>query len=471
MFELLFDVRLWVLLFSEMLILLLTLLLVPWSLNPCLIPALQTRFLRLVYRPFWNLRVALSFIDPPIRTATAAIGCHKLLVSSSNTEKSVYDMKLVLERISLPNRSKRSFYFFAGFVYPLLPLDLTGNQSATWNRINACFSYVLNYRKILTRCNSVAHRHAVKLAEQISVTSRTGLTVCDEKIRYAICSMMWELVFDCEPSEPDLSLIIDLTESISQCFTFNLDPDWSDRMKTCKKLMQLFRSYPDMVSLENEFKLTTQEMCTVIGMEFFVTPALEIGEVMSNMMTELARASQELKKNISSDPQLMKYTILLVAHRYPVLQAIFREVNNEKLDSYVTDCFNWFKIEHTLEIQTQTIAQTLEHDSIIDHLQRFSADQQEISDEQTCMAFGRGPRACKGKELAIKVITMFLSTLFDELNEWPIIEISSGRKCTPFRSRDERLFHFNQRCWIADVQYIVDQFFQRSELERFRCLF
>ena len=52
-------------------------------------------------------------------------------------------MKQVTEYISLPTRSNRSFYFFVGFVYPLLPLDLTSNKSDSWNRIYTCFNQIL----------------------------------------------------------------------------------------------------------------------------------------------------------------------------------------------------------------------------------------------------------------------------------------------------------------------------------------
>jgi len=440
------------------------LIVVPWSFNPRYIPQYQNYLLGLLFTPFWHLRLALCHIFFRFKTVTADIGCHKLSFNSN------IDMKQVTEYISLPTRSNRSFYFFVGFVYPLLPLDLTSNKSDSWNRIYACFNQILNRNKIVSRSESITKRYAKEFVNQIEDHSNLS----DERLRYILCSIMWELVFDVEPQESDVEIIVNLTESISRCFTYNIDPDWSNRIDLCKKFLKQIEQYPDIARLKDDFHLTTQEFCTVIAMEFFITPALEIGEVLSNLMTELRNASIDLKRKLATDSNAMRYAILTTAHHYPVLQAIFREISYETNDNKLTPCRRFFSDSHTVEIQTQSIAQSIKNESIIcENINRFISNKTEeetlVSDSNTCMAFGKGPRICKGKELAIRIINSFLSTIYLELDRCPNIDISSGRKCTPFRSIDDRLYYFNRRCWIADVQYLSDKICQRYNLERFSC--
>ena len=85
------------------------------------------------------------------------------------------------------------------------------------------------------------------------------------------------------------------------------------------------------------------------------------------------------------------------------------------------------------------------------------------------MAFGKDPRVCKGKKLAIKIITSFLTTLYLELDQWLNVDISAGRKCSPFHSVNHRLYYFNRRYLIADVQYFLDKISRKSTLQRFEC--
>ena len=102
------------------------------------------------------------------------------------------------------------------------------------------------------------------------------------------------------------------------------------------------RDYPQIITLQRDFKLTSQEICTVIAMELFITPALEIVEVMSNLMTELTFEHTDLIRKLSNDPNLMRYAIIATAHRFPVFQAIFSEYPYVKGDQYLTPCFNLF---------------------------------------------------------------------------------------------------------------------------------
>jgi hypothetical protein len=441
------------------------LLLAPWNFNPRFVPQIQIFFLHLIFNLFWYTKQIIAKVFPRFKLASAAIGCHKITCDGDKS----FDMKLIAQLISLPTRSHRSFYFFVGFVYPLLPLDLTSNKSESWNRIYACFVYILNRDKLIVRSEYITQKYAIEFARK----SRTQLKISDAKLRYMICTIMWELVFSSEPNESDLKTIIELIESISRSFTYNMDSDWSNRISLCVSFMEQMRDYPKIITLQNDFKLTSQEMCTVIAMELFITPALEIAEVMSNLMTELTLEHTDLIRKLSNDPNLMRYAIIATAHRFPVLQAIFREYPYVKGDQYLTPCFNLFSDIHAVEIQTQAISQSLKNESIIFDINRYisNVNNQEstVSEISTCMAFGKGPRVCKGKELAIKIITSFLTNLYLELGQWPNVDISAGRKCSPFHSVNHRLYYFNRRCWIADVQYFLDKIYRKSTLQRFEC--
>ncbi|CAF1600122.1 unnamed protein product, partial [Didymodactylos carnosus] len=83
-------------------------------------------------------------------------------------------------------------------------------------------------------------------------------------------------------------------------------------------------------SLKSDFNLTSQEICTVIAMELFVTPILEIIEVASNLMTDLSLGNTDLIRQISCDSGIMRYSIITTANHYPVLQAIFREIPSKE---------------------------------------------------------------------------------------------------------------------------------------------
>ncbi len=445
------------------------LLLAPWSFYPAFVPKIQIFFLGLIFYPFWCTKQLMSKVFPRFKLASSTIGCHKIACDSGKS----FDMELVAQLISLPSRSHRSFYFFVGFVYPLLPLDLTGNKSESWNRIYACFAYILNRDKLIVRSEYIAQKYAIEFARELLVNREQQLKISDAKLRYMICTIMWELVFDSEPNESDLKTIIELTESISRSFTYNIDPDWSNRISLCVSFMKQMRDYPNILALQRDFKLTSQEMCTVIAMELFITPALEIVEVMSNLMTELTFEHNDLIRKLSNDPNLMRYAIIATAHRFPVLQAIFREYPYVKGDPYLTPCLNLFPDIHTVEIQTQAISQSLKNESIIFDINRYISNlnnqESTVSEINTCMAFGKGPRVCKGKELAIKIITSFLTNLYFELDQWPNVDISAGRKCSPFHSVNHRLYYFNRRCWIADVQYFIDKISRKSTLQRFEC--
>ncbi|CAF4913810.1 unnamed protein product [Rotaria sp. Silwood1] len=173
-------------------------------------------------------------------------------------------------------------------------------------------------------------------------------------------------------------------------------------------------------------------MCTVVAMEFFITPALEIGEIMSNLMMELIFDDTDLIRKVSCDSNVMRYAIMTTAHHYPALQAIFREIYYTEGNKNLTQCSNFFHDTHVLEIQTFDIVESMKSESIIDGINRYVSNdnhhRSSISEINTCMAFGRGPRICKGKELAIRIITTFLATLYTELDQWPNVELSAGRK-------------------------------------------
>ncbi len=448
-----------------------------WSFNPRFVPKIQLSFLSFIFQLFWYSKLIVFKIFSQFEPETACILCQKLTPSASESNghnSQSFDMKMVAQLISLPMRPCRSFYFFAGFVYPLLPLDLTGNKSESWNRIYACFTHILNRDRIIGRSECIAQKYASKLAQELLLNQGQQFKISDAKLRYMICTIMWELVFDSEPTKFDLKAITELTESISKCFTYNVAPDWSNRIELCVVFMKQIRNQPKLLKLQTDFQLTAQEMCTVIAMELFITPALEIVEVMSNLMTELILDHTGLIEKISCDSDLMRYAIIVTAHQYPVLQSFLREIPCVKADKHLTPCYNYFHSIHGVEIQTDEIAKSIKNESVIDIIHRYisvrnSDDHSSISEINTCMAFGKGQRVCKGKELAIKIITTILTTFYSELDNWCDVEISAGRKYNAFQSKNHRMYYFNCRCWIADIQYFVDKIFRRFTLQRFRC--
>lgn len=452
------------------------LLIASWSLNPVLMPKIQLGFLNL---PFWliwysDLTVRKAFGISKIERGH--IACHEIAYKWSKLNHcgvKNFDMQAVAKFISLPIRPVRSFYFFAALVYPLLPLDMTGTKSESWARIYACFTYILNHHRIISRSEHFAKKYAEKLAHDLLLDQKHGLKILDERMRYIICAIMWELVFDEEPSELDLKTITELSQSISTAMTYNTDPDWTNRIHLCRSFMEQIRYHPKISILERDFKLTLQEMCTVVAMELFITPALEIGEIMSNLMSELAFDNTNLVQKISSDSEVMRYAVIATAHHYPALQALFRETSYVETDKDLTPCANWFHDTHVVEIQTHDIGESMQNKSIINDINHYISDRDDqkslISEINTCMAFGKGSRICKGKELAIQIITAFLTTLYNELHQWPDVEISAGRKYAPFSSSHDRFYNVARRCLIADVHYNVDKLFGRLDLQRFQC--
>jgi hypothetical protein len=466
----------WIMTISFVISLLWLLLVAPWSLNPRLIPKIQFGFLDFIFRLFWYSRLLAAKAFPLSKLQRPPIGCHRIArnISKLNCDDiKSFDMEIVANFISLPTRPNRSFYFFSGFVLPFLNLDLIGNKSESWNRMYACFNYILNQHKMVLRSEQIANNYAEKLAHSLTLNQERPFKISDERLRYIFCAIMWELVFDSEPSESDLITITKLTQTISTMFTYNLDPDWSKRIDLYLSFMKQIRCHPEMLMLQNNFKLTSQEMCTVVAMELFITPAIEMAEVMSNLMTELAFDNTDLIRKTSCDSDIMRYAIIATAHQYPVFQVMFREISYEEGDKNLTACSNLFHDMHVVEIQPPDIVESIKNESIIDAINRYICNRDHhkssISEINTCMAFGRGPRICKGKELAIKIITAFLTTFYTELNGWPNVELSAGRKYTAFSSFNHRLYYLSRRCWIADVHYYLDKLFRRSALQRFQC--
>ena len=452
-----------------------TLLAASWG-HCVLVPKLQLWSLSLIFGVFWYVRLFTAKLLRLPQLQGAPLGCHKLVHSESRvngefTKKC--DMKLVSKYISLPTRPYRSFYFFAAFVYPLLPLDLTGNESRSWERIFGCFQYIMDRENIVLRSELVAAKYATKLIRELQLDSTQECKVSDEQLRSLVCAIMWELIFTVEPTEADLASITQLTQSISVTFTYNIDPNWLQRITLCRAFMKQVKQHSDLISLQRDFGLSSQELCTVIAMEFFITPALEIVEAMSNLILEMSSNKNDLVKKISCDSRLMRYAVTVVAHHYPVLQAIFREIPVVANDKGLTQCSNLFHDTHTLEIQSPDIANSLNRELITEDINNYISngnydEEQFFSATKTCMAFGKGQRICKGKELALRIITSVLTTFYHELSRWPDVEISTGRKYSAFESFQNRLYYWYRRCWIADVLYYFDRQFGKNNLERFR---
>lgn len=447
----------------------------PWRLHPWLVPKIQHQFWNLLYPIFWYSHLAVTKMFSLPKLKGAPIGCHKvapLIQQSNSTHGNIFEMESVAKLISLPTRPHRSFYFFAPFIYPFLPLDFIGNKCEAWNRVYASFNHIMIREKVVSRSEQITIKYAMKLAEELKMQGKENFKIKDRYLRDMICAIMWELVFGSEPKESDVKIIAELTQIISSSLTYNMDPDWSGRIELCTLFLEKIHSHADVQTLENEFKLTKQELCTVYGMEFFVTPALEIGEVMTNLIAELANKDNDLVQRVSYDADLMRYAITVTAHHYPVLQVIMREVSCPESYKDLTKCINLISGEHVLEIQAQIIAEANKNRSVFNDIINYSsvqnADRPTISDVETCMAFGKGQRVCKGKELSIKMISSFLRTIYDELGQWPIIEITAGRKFTAFYSFDLRLYRWYRRWMIANVHYHCDKLLRRPDLYRFQ---
>ncbi|CAF3116536.1 unnamed protein product [Rotaria socialis] len=446
-----------------------------WSVNPRLVPKIQHVFLNSIFIIFWYSKLTIEKIFPLAKFEGAPIGCHKIIQiqSESNvTKKKCFDLKTVSKFISFPTRPHRPFYFFAAFVYPMLPIDLMGNQSDTWDRIYTCFTHIMNRKKVVASSEQITAKYAAKLAKELKSNKSQRLVVSDRYLREILCAVMWQLVFETQPTESDLKNLITLSHSISKAMTYNQDPNWSERIDLCTALLKQLQSIPAVVQTQKEFNLTDQELCTVYAMEFFVTPSLEIGEVMANLMTILVNGKPDLIEKVVDDPDLMRYSIIATAHHYPPFQVVMREIPDVEKYKELTKCINLIPCGHALEIQTQIIAELNRNESVINHIDRCLADKSFVesadTEVETCMAFGKGQRVCKGKELAINVITSFLTTLYTELNQWPDVEITAGRKYKAFKTFDDRLYLWYRRWLTANVLYHFDNFFRRPAVHRFR---
>ena len=169
-------------------------------------------------------------------------------------------------------------------------------------------------------------------------------------------------------------------------------------------------------------------------MEFFVTPALEIGEVVSNILKEY-KDHPEILECAVKDKKYLRAVILAIACKYPVLQHLFRVVDGKDMP---------YRID--TEVADKTDLQFNPEDFLSNSPPPYQ-----------WRSFGSGPRACKGRVLAIKIIESIIQAIYTKFGRWPKVEISSGRRVHPSVSSYERFLRIQRRAWVGRVFYRIDK--------------
>lgn len=377
-------------------------------------PRLQWAVLRLYLRILAHLRLSASNTSNPLISMYEE-------ADPSSCEKI----------ICLGTRSKDSWYFFTGFVYPLLPLDLMSNKWDSWGRIMRAFTHMISLTRLVSRCGDIT----VKCTKEMILQSDTPID--DIQVRKCICRVFWELVFNEQADDEKLEPILELVNDISECFTLDTNPDWKERMRLMNDILDIVGGYDIFVRIKEKYSLSTQEALTVFIMEFFVTPALEISETVSNIT--LHNNTPSHVHEAATDAGYMKDCIYSAASMYPVLQFIFRETPDAG----------------TIQIPAEKMSSSIDDTNVSDY---------------KWLAFGRGPRSCKGRDVAIVLIHNMLTTMSQELGCWPKIGVSAGRKFRPFKTETERIALFNERIQIGKTMVSIDSFLGRQKGERFEVM-
>ncbi|NEQ74041.1 MAG: cytochrome P450 [Okeania sp. SIO2C9] len=347
--------------------------------------------------------------------------------------------------IRQPSRPVGIEYFFAGFVYPFLPLDLSGSDTPSWQRIMQGFKAIMSHFELEDRCGAIARTQVYKLP------NLGEESVKDSILRSLIVDIMWCAILDVETKDDSWELntkqvLYNLIEDICCCFTENLDPDWKQRLEWCKHLAHFFEeggknssNLDFLVQLRVTYSLSMQEWLTAIIMEFFVTPALEIAEVVTNIFQEYEDHPEILERAVK-DEKYLRAVILAIACKYPVLQTMFRVADGKDVPYHIN-----------VEVADQTDLQFNPEDFCSNSPPPYQ-----------WIGFGSGPRVCKGRILAINIIESIIQAIYTKFEGWPKVEISSGRRVHPSVSLDERFLRLYGRAWIGRVFYRIDKVIRPS---------
>lgn len=192
------------------------------------------------------------------------------------------------ELLKNSTRPNESFYLMAGFFFPLLPLDIMGNECKTWEKIYKTFMYFLIQHKIAQCSPKIIER----LLDEFWIKNGNIKQMDELEVRELIGKMMWELIFKNVNYGKEFAEMIELTNGISHGITYNTYPQFNKRTTLLKGIVALAKKSHG--NILNDNNLTNQEIATLYGMEFFVTPMLEISETLCNTVKMLKETQRIL---------------------------------------------------------------------------------------------------------------------------------------------------------------------------------
>jgi hypothetical protein len=401
----------------------------PWV-NPQL-PRLQMKILSYMFRLFWLFNSQEKYKQPTF------IPSEKYILPTTPEEFN-HTEKTILQ---CPVRPMGMQYFFADFVFPFLPLDLTGSHVPSWERIMQAFKEIISERQIEAKCRLITKEQVYN-----SLNIQT-LSISDHLFRKLVVDIMWVSVV-C-PDNPGTQEEIIIKESIyrivqdiSYCFTENINPDCQQRILWSKEFYHSFKHFLEntkngafLLQLEQQHSLSIQEWLTLIVMEFFVTPALEIGETVTNLIKEY-EDKPEILHHAINDEKYMNAAIYSIVCKYPVIQSMFRMVEGTKTSYHVA------------------VDVAAEQNSLKFQPENFLTNE---CSSYKWMAFGSGSRICKGRVLAVNITSEIIRAIYNKYGKWPQVEVSSGRRVHPHVELDERFFRLHSRAWSGQVLYSLDQ--------------
>lgn len=406
----------------------------PW-INP-LIPKLQMEILSFTFRILWLFRRQDKYQQPTF------IKSEKYILPTTPEELNHTEKNI----LQLPVRPMGMQYFFVGFVFPFLPLDLSGSDVPSWERIMQAFKKIMSERQMEARCTSITKEQVYNFLN-IQTPS-----IADSLFRKLVVDIMWiNLVCSNNYHSQEEIMIKEhlykIIEDISYCFTENINPDWSHRISWSKQFYQNFGQYLEknndgkfLLNLQHKYSLSIQEWLTVIVMEFFVTPALEIGEIVTNLLKEFEEQPEILHRAVH-DEKYMNAAIYYIACKYPVIQSMFRFMEDTKSSCHIA-----------VDVLAEKTNFQFQPDSFLTN--EYSS--------YKWMAFGSGSRACKGRVLGLKITAEIIRGIYTKYGKWPQVEVSSGRRVHPHAALDERFCRLHGRAWSSQILYAIDEIINPS---------
>ena len=307
------------------------------------------------------------------------------------------------EIINYSTRPNEGYYILYKFFFPLLPLDIMGNECKTWEKIYKTFMSFLSKHRFVQNSSKIIER----LLDEFWKKNGKSKQMDELEVREIIGKMMWELIFKDVDYGKEFAEMIEITNEISRCITFNYPPEFNKRAKLLKGIVALAKK--THLDILNENNLTNQEIATLYGMEFFVTPMLEMSETLCNT-AKFLKETQKNPEDIINNELLFKEFIIDIGGRFPVLQTFFRK-----------------KEENLIVLRLDKMAASIARQVPCP----FNSPDTGLSTSHCAFAFGAGPRICKGKQLALNVITAFIGYYFKHNNCIPDFRIRSGRLVSP----------------------------------------